>query len=207
MLRNTNDSWGWPARAFHWIVAALVLGLFAHGLLLEALPRDARPDQVWLHVTVGASLIGIVTAGFVWWLLNPVPREPAGTPHWQATVARLVHWALYALVFFTVGAGWLLNDAMRNPVDMQMFGFIPLPRLLAPGTVSHGALEEAHEIAAYLLIALVGLHVAAALWHHFVLRDAVLQRMLAGKPKRGTAAVGSDKQLIEARRGAPVGAP
>jgi cytochrome b561 len=203
MLRNSNDSWGWPARAFHWIVAALVLGLFAHGLLLEALPRDARPDQVWLHVAVGASLIGIVTAGFVWWLLNPVPREPPATPRWQATAARLVHWTLYALIFFTVGAGWLLNDSMRNPVDMQMFGLIPLPRLLAPGSALHRTLEETHEVAAYLLIALVGLHVAAALWHHFVLRDAVLVRMLTGAPKPGL-----DQRSSQMRAdGAPVSAP
>jgi cytochrome b561 len=65
-----------------------------------------------------------------------------------------------------------------------MFGFIGLPQLTAPGSSAHELYEEAHELFAYALIVLVAVHVAAALYHHFVLRDAVLWRMLGSKPQR-----------------------
>lgn len=183
MLRNTTEAWGWPTRALHWIVAVMVLGLFAHGLWMDEVPRDQRAFQLWLHATVGASLLAIAAAAFVWWLLNKVPNEPAGTPAWQTLAARLTHWGLYALLFATMLAGWLLVGTMRGPIDVQMFGFISIPTLLPPGSPWHELLEEAHELAAYLMIGLVGLHVAAALFHHFVLRDGVLLRMLGRKPK------------------------
>ncbi len=183
MIRNTRESWGWPARAFHWIVAVLVLGLFAQGLWLEDLGSDQRLFQTWLHSAVGISLLVIAAAGFLWWLANAVPAESAATPNWQHHAARLAHWALYALIFAATLAGWALVGAMRKPVGIDLFGFISVPQLVGPGSGSHELLEEAHELAAYALIALVVVHVAAALYHHFVLRDAVLLRMLGRKPK------------------------
>jgi len=94
--------------------------------------------------------------------------------------------ALYALIFAVTVAGWALTGTMRDPVAIALFGFIEVPQLLGPGDGSHEFLEEAHETAAYLLIALVAVHVAAALYHHFVLRAAVLLRMLGPKPKQQT---------------------
>jgi cytochrome b561 len=105
MIRNTGESWGWPARVLHWIVAAMALGLFAHGLWMEDLPRDQRGFQTWLHVAVGATLLAFVVVGFVWWLLNAAPRDPARTPVWQRRAAQVVHWVLYALIFATLVAG------------------------------------------------------------------------------------------------------
>jgi cytochrome b561 len=184
MIRNTTESWGWPARGLHWIVAALVLGLFAHGLWMEDMPREQRIYQTWLHAAFGISLLAIATAAFVWWLVNPVPASPAGTSAWQHRAAHLAHWALYALIFATTIAGWALTGTAREPVAIDLFGLVSVPQLLSPGSGLHEFLEEAHELAAYLLIAVAGAHVAAALYHHFLLRDAVLLRMLVGKPQR-----------------------
>ena len=85
------------------------------------------------------------------------------------------------MIFAATIAGWALTGAMRDPVAIALFGFIEVPQLLGSGAGSDELLEEVHEIAAYLLIALVAVHVAAALYHHFVLRDAVLLRMLGPK--------------------------
>lgn len=183
MIRNSSESWGWPARAFHWIVAVMVLGLFVHGEWMEDLPLLGRDYQIWLHSAVGASLLAVAAAGFLWWLLNTVPKPPPGTPAWQDRVARLAHWALYALIFATLISGWLLTGTLRGGPEVQMFGVITLPALLEPGSGFHEFLEEAHEVSVNALIALVVLHAAAALYHHFVLRDAVLWRMLGPKPK------------------------
>jgi len=183
MIRNTRESWGWPARAMHWIVALMVLGLFAHGLWLEDLSRDQRAFQTWLHSAVGITLLLVVAAGFLWWLFNVVPAEPSNTPAWQRRAAQLAHWGLYALIFAVTITGWALTDTLRQPVGVDLFGFISVPQLVGPGSGMHGLLEEAHELLSNVLIALVVVHVAAALYHHFVLRDAVLVRMLGRKPK------------------------
>jgi cytochrome b561 len=181
MIRNTSVSWGWPARALHWIVAAMVLGLFAHGLWMEDLGRGQRAFQVWLHSAVGISLLVIAAAGFVWWLLNVVPAEATGTPAWQRRAAKIAHWGLYALILAASVAGWALTGTTRDPVAVELFGLIDVPPLIGPGAPYHRLLEEAHELLSYLLIALVVVHVAAALYHHFVLRDSVLVRMLGRK--------------------------
>jgi len=183
MIRNTSESWGWPTRALHWIVAAMVLGLFAHGLWLEDIPDDAAHFQVWLHSAVGISLLAIAVLAFVWWLFNVVPAEPTAAPEWQRRAARIAHWALYALIFGVTISGWALTGSMREPVGIDLFGFIGVPQLVAPGSGGHELFEEAHEILSNVLIALVAVHVVAALYHHFILRDAVLWRMLGSKPK------------------------
>jgi cytochrome b561 len=183
MIRNTLERWGWPARALHWIVAALVLGLFAHGLLLHEFGRDQHRFQIWLHSAVGITLLLIVVAAFVWWLMNPVPAEPAGTPPWQGRAAHLAHWGLYGLIFAVTLSGWVLTGTMRTPVSIDLFGFIGVPQLGTAGSPSHKLIEEAHELLANVLIGLVVVHVAAALYHHLVLRDGVLLRMLGRERK------------------------
>jgi len=182
MIRNSNESWGWPARALHWIVAAMVLGLFAHGLWMEDIPDNQAQFQIWLHSAVGISLLVIAALAFLWWLFNAVPAEPPGTPEWQKRASRIAHWTIYALIFAVALSGWALNGSLREPVGVDLFGVIGMPQLTAPGSGAHEFLEEAHEILANVLIAVVAVHVAAALYHHFVLRDAVLLRMLGRAP-------------------------
>ncbi len=184
MLHNTRESWGLPTRALHWIVAALVLGLFAQGLLMEDLPRDQRTYQTWLHAAFGISLLVLAAAAFVWWLVNPAPAEPSAMPAWQRYAARLAHWGLYGLIFAVTITGWLLTGTMREPVAIALFGFVEVPQLVGPGSGYHGLLEETHEVLSNALIALAGVHVAAALYHHFILRDGVLLRMLGRTPQR-----------------------
>jgi cytochrome b561 len=185
MIRNTLEGWGWPTRALHWIVAALVLGLIAHGLWLEEIPDDAAGFQLWLHAAAGISLLALAVVAFVWWLVNPVPAEPAGTPRWQGLAAHAAHWGLYVLIFAVTLTGWALSGTLRTPVGIDLFGLINVPQLLAPGSGYHGLLEEAHEVLTNVLIALVAVHVVAAFYHHLVLRDGVLLRMLGREPRHG----------------------
>jgi cytochrome b561 len=182
MIRNSNESWGWPARALHWIVAAMLLWQYGHGLWMEDMPRDAVRSHIWLHSAIGISLLAIAVLAFAWWLFNAVPAEPAATPEWQKRASRIAQWTIYALIFAVAMSGWALNGTLREPIGVDLFGVIGMPQLTAPGSGAHEFLEEAHEILANVLIAVVALHVAAALYHHFVLRDAVLLRMLGRKP-------------------------
>lgn len=107
-------------------------------------------------------------------------------PDWQKLAARSAHWLLYAVTFATALAGWMLAGSHRTPVDIKMFGLIDMPQLVAADSPLHELLEEVHVILAFTLIALVAVHTAAALWHHFGRRDDVLMRMVKAGPKQGT---------------------
>jgi len=105
-----------------------------------------------------------------------VPED--GLPPWQLQSARAVHWLLYALLFVLPILGWI-NASWRG-FPLIMFG-LELPKLVATRAPGWGWSGDVHSVLAnYLLLVLVGLHVAAALYHYFVRRDRVLQRMLPG---------------------------
>jgi cytochrome b561 len=177
MIRNSNDAWGWPAIALHWIVALLVLANFALGLWMGELPRPERPHWYGLHASIGITLLVILVARIAWALSNPTPAPAAGAPAWHRRTAHITHVSLYILTLATVLFGWFMAGVRRVPIVPEAFGVVPLPSPIAiPG--SKDFFEEAHEIAAYALIGLATAHLLAALWHHYVLRNDTLRRML-----------------------------
>ncbi|MFA5898501.1 MAG: cytochrome b [Hyphomicrobium sp.] len=179
MIKNTQDAYGWPAITLHWIVALLIVGTFGLGLWMGEVPARAdRPYYYAIHASLGITLLVILVLRILWALLNRAPAAVAGTPPWQHAAARFTHLALYALTLVTVLFGWFLASLQDTPIIPLVFGLVPLS---APLQLPHSAedfLEEAHEIAAFALIAVAGLHVIAALWHHYVRRDDTLRRML-----------------------------
>ena len=186
---DTSDSWGWPARSFHWVIALMVLVQFCFGLWMsEAPPRSERLFYYGIHASMGISILALMVLRLVWRLANrvPVPAEPPGMPNWRKFAARIVHWLLYAVTFATVFAGWMLAGSHRTPVEIKMFGFIDMPQLVAAGSPLHSLLEEVQEFLAFSLITLVVMHTAAALWHHFGRHDNVLMRMVSGGIRQET---------------------
>jgi cytochrome b561 len=120
---------------------------------------------------------------FLWWMVNVAPAAPKGTPAWQRTAAKISHRLLYAVTFATTLVGWLMSGTFERPVQPMLFGLVPVPQPLEAGSPYNELLEETHGALAFTLIALVVVHTAAALWHHFGLRDPVLRRMIAGGPR------------------------
>jgi len=189
MIRNSHAAWGWPAITMHWVVAALIVATFGLGLWMGEVPvRAARPYYYAIHASLGITLLLILVVRILWALLNPPPAALAGTPPWQHSAARLMHLALYAMTLAAVLFGWALAGVERTPIVPMAFGVLPMPSPLPLTHAAEDFLEEAHELAAYGLIALAGVHMLAALWHHYVMRDDTLRRMLgAGERSTGTA--------------------
>jgi len=181
MLRNTADAWGWPARAFHWIIALMILGQFGLGIWMDdGATRADKPFYESVHASVGITILALILLRLLWRLTNVVPAPPPATPRWQRRLANGVHVALYVVAFATVLAGWLMAGTHREPIPIWLFGIIEMPQLMGPGSPLHEPLEEAHVILAFTLMALVAVHTAAALYHAVVLRDDVMRRMLRG---------------------------
>ena len=179
MITNSQSTWGWGAITLHWTVAVLIIATFGLGLWMGDVPiRADRPFYFAIHASLGVSLMLILVLRIIWASTNPAPAAVPGSSALQQRLARFTHLTLYVLTLATVLVGWLLAGVQDTPIMPMAFGVLPLP---SPVTLTHSAedfLEETHELAAYLLIAVAGLHMLAALWHHYVQRDDTLRRML-----------------------------
>jgi cytochrome b561 len=174
--RNTSVRYGYVAQALHWVIVALLVVQVTLAKIAEGLPLGLEKLAVLArHKSFGITILGLAIVRLGWRLFNRPPAEPP-MPRWQFAVARLNHWALYALLFAMPITGWLMSSAHAYPVSW--FGLVQLPDLVAPDEMLEERLEAVHETLAKLLIALVLLHVAAALKHQFVDRDGLLFRML-----------------------------
>ncbi len=179
-LHNTPDRYGWVAIALHWVVAALVIGQWLLGEAMHEWVEDRNLRFVLFqyHKSTGLLILVLAVARILWRLKEPTPRPPADQPLWQVRLARAVHWALYALILLLPISGWLRVSTAERQLPIMFFDLFEVPKLMGPNKALSEIFEEAHEVMASLILALVLLHVAGALYHHFVRRDGVLRRML-----------------------------
>ena len=179
MLRNDADSWGAPAKLFHWVMAALILAQIALGVM--AASWRVSPTKIELffwHKSTGMLILALVALRLLWRLANPPPELPSGIADWERAAARLSHLLLYVLMIALPVTGWIVNSASNVP--FRIFWLIPLPAIVAPDEPTADLAALVHGgLATLLALALVA-HIGAALRHHFVKRNTVLIRMLPG---------------------------
>jgi cytochrome b561 len=160
--------------ALHWTSAALVGVLWVIGQTVDFAPSGAlRVDYRSLHILCGITLAGVFVARVVW-RLRRGRRLPGAGGALMELAARLTHWALYLLILTTLMLG-VANVWMRGDVIFNLFtvpAFDPSNRALRT------LIGDWHALAANAILILAGVHAAAALFHHYILRDGVLRRML-----------------------------
>ena len=177
MFKNTVERWGGISQLLHWIVVALILTMAYLGLTMGDLPNG--PDKIRtyaLHKSIGITILGLVALRLLWRTYAGTPHPVPGTPRWQARIASLTHWAIYALLFAMPISGWVVNSSAGFP--LQWFGLVNLPHIVGRDHGLHELAEEVHEIMFWLLVLLVVAHAGAAFYHHLFQRDATLARML-----------------------------
>ena len=182
MIRNTTKSWGSLARAFHWILGLAIIGMLAFGWWMNHIP--ARPDRFFyrsIHADIGYMLLVAMVLRMIWRAINPTPALPAGTPGWQRIAASFSHGALY-LFIVVIMLGWAHSGARVQGDYGSFFGLFHVPQFTSPDKAVADAYEDRHIFFAYVLLALIAIHLAAAAWHHFIKRDRVAARMVDGQP-------------------------
>jgi cytochrome b561 len=176
-LRNGPDSFGLVTRLIHWVMAVLILFMFALGLRLTSM--EPGLSNLWLyglHKTVGISLLALVVLRILWHLASP-PPAPIGPPGRMRLFVKTWHRALYALMLATPIAGWAGSSA--SGIDTVVFGSITLPALVAPGETAESVCFILHEILAKTLIGMVVVHILGAIRRE-IAGDGTLTRMLRG---------------------------
>jgi cytochrome b561 len=184
MWRNTDDGYGWVAVVLHWLVAVVVVGLFALGLWMVELtyydPWYRRATD--LHKGVGILLFLVMLARLGWRLANPRPAPESTHSRLERVTSAITHVLLYVLLFAVMTAGYLISTADGRAIDV--FGLFSVPASIAglPGQADIAG--NVHLALAIALIVLAGIHSLAALKHHFIDRDRTLSRMLGRRTPR-----------------------
>jgi cytochrome b561 len=174
---DRTDRYSSVAIAFHWTIAALVILNLIGGLFHDAMPRDW--GVMPMHKATGVTILLLSLGRLAWRLTHQPPAASSDLPAWERALAKTVHWGFYVLMIVVPLTGWAMVSNAEKLRPLEWYGLFPIPYLpvsRATADVAH----EGHELLGYLFAALVVLHVAAALRHHFILRDSVVRRMTPG---------------------------
>jgi cytochrome b561 len=171
----TAPRYSLPAIVLHWLLALMIIGALAFGLYMTGLPFSPQRLKLYnWHKWLGVSIL-VLSALRLLWRLTHRPPEPPVMPAWQQRAYRATHGLMYALFFAIPLVGWAYSSSAGFPI--VWFGVLPLPDFVPVDKALSEALKPWHGRLAWLLAALLALHVAAALKHHFIDRDGLLSRM------------------------------
>ncbi len=163
---------------FHWTVAALIVFLGALGLLFDDIPKDSRSFWINVHGCVGLIYFALVIARLVWRAKHAPPDLPSDVGEFSRRSSAAVHHLLYATMVLIPVFGIIAFVWHGRAFD---YGLFQLNFGVASNRSIFHAAEIIHQWLAYGLFGVAGMHAAAAIWHHFGLRDGVLMRMLPGR--------------------------
>lgn len=179
-ITNSTSRYGWGAIVLHWLIALIFIGQFVLGFVMVRLTSQRTAfELIQLHKSFGFLLLGLIILRIAWRLGNSAPALPDSVGALERRTAPIAHLALYAFQLALPLSGWALVSVSMLDIPSMPFNLFVMPDLpLSESDTAESFWTAAHWYLAYAGIALVALHVAAALRHHFQLGDAVLTRMI-----------------------------
>lgn len=168
------------AIVLHWTLGLALVGLFGMGVYMADLPFSPQRLKLYnWHKWAGVTVLFLSAFRLFWRMTHPAPSLPKGMvtsmPSWQIRAYHATHVALYALFLVVPLVGWAYSSAAGFPI--VLFGVLPLPDFVGADKALAELIKPLHQTSAFALAGLVVLHVAAALKHHFMDKDGLLERM------------------------------
>lgn len=180
MIKNTKVAYGNVTKSFHWLMFLMLSFSVVAGNLLASMPKGVEKlEAAGMHKSFGAVILMLLMARLAWRLINVVPENTADTPDFQKKLAHAMHWILYALMFAQPLSGILMSQSAGHPVSF--FGLFEFPVWLDKNQALAEIFRSAHGIIWILLVVAVVGHVSAALHHHFIKKNGLINKMLFGK--------------------------
>ena len=176
-LSNSKQRYSSLSIWMHWIIFLLIVAIYATIEVREFFPKGSDPRnalKTW-HFMLGLSVFALVWVRMVAMFISKVPQIIPEPPYWQALAAKVVHCLLYLLMIAMPLLGWLLLSASGKSIPF--FG-IELPALIDQSITWAETLKEIHETGGNVGYFLIGLHASAGLYHHYMMCDNTLVRML-----------------------------
>jgi cytochrome b561 len=173
---NVSERYTRVAITLHWLLALLLLGQIAFGWYLEEIPRGTPPRTIYvnLHKSTGLTFALIILFRLYWRLKHQPPPLTRAMPSWERRAARASHTALYACMLIMPLSGYLASNFSKWGV--KLFNVVLLPPWGADDKQIYATFNTTHVITSYVFVALIGIHILAAL-RHLAMRDGVFNRM------------------------------
>ncbi len=179
-FKNSESRYGVITKLFHWYIALLILVQFYLVYWKREVLADKSPIAIFyingLHKPIGVVVLLLAILAVTWHVNNRKPSYPPNMPNWEKQSALFVQGVLYLTFFAMPLSELIMSTAAGYPLNF--FGLFQFPQFIAKNEVIAQSFFSIHQITSYLIIALVIMHVAAALKHHFINRDNILKRML-----------------------------
>ena len=177
-LDSNPSRYSGVAIALHWLLALMIVGAFGVGVYMHELPMSPTRLKLYnWHKWAGICILALSALRLLWRLTHRPPAD-VPMPAWQQRASHAAHGLLYVLFFAVPLAGWAYSSAAGFPI--VWFGVLPLPDFVSPDKALAELMKERHAVLAWTLAVLVLLHIAAALKHHFIDKDGLLERMRPG---------------------------
>lgn len=164
------------SRVFHWSVALLILGLLGVGFFMEAMERSPLKFEIYgVHKALGMLVIGLGALRIIWRLGSKAPKSLSTYKNWEKWLSKTIHIVLYILIIAMPLSGWIMSSA--GGYGVSFFGLFEIPSIVEKNPELGKLANQIHGILAYALLGILGLHLAGALKHHVIDKDATLSRM------------------------------
>ena len=179
MTRNmTVATYSSGSKWLHWLIAIVVITMLSFSFFLGDVPDKYQSLAYMIHKSLGLCVLFLMILRFIWINYSGKPALPASVSTWEKRVSRLVQYSFYLLLIAMPVCGWIMSVAAgRAPT---FFGLFSMPLPIAKNKPLAELMELSHKTIAWLLIALIILHVAGALKHHFIDKNNILKQMLTG---------------------------
>ncbi len=161
----------------HWVIALLLIGNLAGGLLLDQIEDYDKQlffTIIQLHKSTGITILFLALARLAWRLAHPAPPLPDHMTPLELVLAKVSHWGFYVVMIALPLSGWAMVSTAKVKFPMLYFGTFEVPMLPVPANWNY---HDLHGILGWVTLAMIVLHVAAALKHHYFDRDNIFARM------------------------------
>ncbi len=181
MQKNTRDSYSFTSKFFHWTMSVIILTLLAVGLSMTRMDDSDLKWQIYaIHKSFGLIILLLLPMRLTWRLMNSRPHLDMVAP-WEKQTAITVHWLLYLAMFLMPMSGWIMSTASNH--TPLFFGLFEIAAPVAVNQATASVAYNTHITIAWVLMALLGLHLSGALKGHFIKKNNILKRMLPGRSK------------------------
>lgn len=163
-------------KIIHWVMGIVILGMLLFGFFMEDLPNDLKPMVYMMHKSIGLCILLLIPIRLLAKIQQQKIIQNTNLSILHQLMIKVSVPVLYVMMFLMSFSGFIMSNAAGYSINF--FGMISLPLILEKSESTAHLFNEMHEILAPIFLVIAILHILAAFYHHFYLKDETLNRMI-----------------------------